>query len=729
MRVPTTRGRIAGEQAALRRVAVLAAGGAPPDEVFAAITAEIAQLLDVDVASVGRYDPGEVMTIVARWRSAGNAAGQGADEDRRGHPRTRLGGRNVATLVFETGRPARIDDCSTASGPAAKAARELGARSAVGVPISVEGRLWGVMRVMSTSEEPLPADAEARLTRFTELASSAIANAQARVELRAYADEQAALRRMATLIAGGAPSEEVFAAVAAEAGRLLGADFTGVGRYDPDGILALAGVWRSTGTVMPHATDIRMSLGGRNVATLVFQTGRPARLDDYSQASGPVADYVHEFGLAHSTVGAPISVEGRLWGVLLVSSGGDEPLPADSEARLAHFTDLVGTAIASAQARVELRGYADEQAALRRVATLVAAGAAPPEVFAAVAAEIGGVLATDFASMSRYEEGGTATVIGAWTRTEIPPSMTVGDRLSLGGLNVTTLVRETGRPARIDDYGDASGMFAAAAREARLRTAAGVPISVGGRLWGVVTVGSARRASLPLDTEARLTAFTELVGTAIANVETQTALAASRARIVTAADEAGRRIERDLHDGAQQRLVTLALELREIQATAPPGAAGLIRRLDDVATGLEAALDELREIARGIHPAVLAQGGLRPALQALARHCPVPVDLRVQIPAARLPGPAEIAAYYVVSEALTNTARHAGATAATVEVTASEGTLRVSVRDNGHGGADLTHGSGLVGLRDRVEAIGGRLAVGNEPGAGTSLEVHLPLGR
>jgi signal transduction histidine kinase len=719
-------GRIAGEQAALRRVAVLAASGAPPDEVFAAITAEIARLLDVDVASVDRYDSGEVMTTVARWRGAG----EGADKDRRGHPRTRLGGRNAATLVFETGRPARIDDFSTASGPVADDARELGARSSVGVPISVEGRLWGVMRVISTREEPLPAEAEARLTRFTELASSAIANAQARVELREYADEQAALRRMATLIASGAPPEEVFATVAAEAGRLLGADFTGVGRYDPGGILALAGTWRSNGAVIPQVTGIRMSLGGRNVATLVFQTGRPARLDDYSEASGPVADYVHEFGLTNSTVGAPISVEGRLWGVMLVSSGGEEPLPADSEARLAHFTDLVGTAIASAQARVELRGYADEQAALRRVATLVAAGAPPPEVFGAVAKEIAGVLATDFASMSRYEADGTATVIGAWTRADISLTMAVGDRLSLGGLNVTTLVHETGQPARIENYGDASGMFADAAREARLRTAAGVPISVGGRLWGVVTVGFARRASLPADTEARLTAFTELVGTAIANVETQTALAASRARIVTAADEARQRIERDLHDGAQQRLVTLALELREIQATAPPGAAGLIRRLDDVATGLEAALDELREIARGIHPAVLAQGGLRPALQALARHCPVPVDLRIQIPAAaRLPGPAEIAAYYVVSEALTNTARHAGATAATVEVSAGEDTLRVSVRDNGHGGADLTHGSGLVGLRDRVEAIGGRLAVGNEPGAGTSLEVHLPLGR
>ena len=722
-------GRIAGEQAALRRVAVLAASGAPPDEVFAAITAEIAQLLDVDVASVSRYDPGEVMTTIASSLAAGNAAGKSAGEDLRGHSRTRLGGRNVATLAFETGRPARIDDFSTASGPAADAVRELGARSSAGVPISVEGRLWGVMRVFSTREGPLPADTESRLMRFTELAGSAIASAQARTELRGYADEQAALRHVATLVAGGAPPEEVFAAVAAEAGRLLGADLTGVGRYDPGDLLALVGSWRSTGIVVPPPPSTRMSLGGRNVVTLVYQTHRPARVDDYSQASGPIAKYVHEFGLTRSTVGAPISVDGRLWGVMLMSSGGEEPLPADAEARLAGFTELVGTAIANAQARVELRGYADEQAALRRVATLVAAGAAPPAVFAAVTREIAGVLAADFASMSRYEEDDTATVIGAWTRTQIPLAIAVGDRLSLGGLNVTTLVRETGRPARIDDYGDASGMFAAAAREARLRTAAGVPISVGGRLWGVVTVGSARRASLPLDTEARLTAFTELVGTAIANVETQTALAASRARIVTAADEAGRRIERDLHDGAQQRLVTLALELREIQATAPPGAAGLIRRLDDVATGLEAALDELREIARGIHPAVLAQGGLRPALQALARHCPVPVDLRVQIPAARLPGPAEIAAYYVVSEALTNTARHAGATAATVEVTASEGTLRVSVRDNGHGGADLTHGSGLVGLRDRVEAIGGRLAVGNEPGAGTSLEVDLPLGR
>ena len=253
-----------------------------------------------------------------------------------------------------------------------------------------------------------------------------------------------------------------------------------------------------------------------------------------------------------------------------------------------------------------------------------------------------------------------------------------------------------------------------------------MPIRVGGRLWGVAIVASARKASLPAGTEERLTGFTELVGTAIANAEAQDALAASRARIVTAADEARRLIERDLHDGAQQRLVTLALQLREIQAMAPPEAGDLVKRLDGVAAGLEAALEELREIARGIHPAVLAQGGLRPALAALARRSAVPVDLRVQV-ADRLPGPAEIAAYYVVSEALTNTARHAGATAASVDVTAGEGVLRVRVRDDGRGGADFGQGSGLVGLRDRVEALGGRLALEDSPGEGTTLEVRIPI--
>jgi signal transduction histidine kinase len=710
------RDRIAEEQAALRRVAMLAARGAPPEEMFGAVTAEVTRLLDADLTALARYDADKAMTYVARWSAT--------DGDRGGHVRTPLGGRNVSTLVFETGQPARIDDFSQTSGPSADVGRGLGVRSSVGAPISVDGRLWGSMLVSSTSTEPLPADTEARLTDFTELVGAAIANAQARVELRHYADEEHALRRVATLVAAAVPPEKVFAAVAAEAGRLLGADLTAVGRYEPDCVVTL-GAWGSTGTAMPFTVGNQTPLGGQNVATLVFRSRQPARIDDYGEATGAVAAIGHHWGY-RAAVGVPISVEGRLWGLLTLASTRQKRLPADTETRLAGFTELVGTAIANAQARMELRGYADEQAALRRVATLVAGGASAEKVFAAVTEEAGRLLRVEFTGMNRYEANGMVTAVGIWTSTGTPWPIVVGDRLSLDGRNVPTLVFKTGQPARIDDYDEGSGMFAEAARRWGLRSAAGVPISVGGRLWGVVTAGSARKASLPADIEARLAGFTELVGTAIANAEAQGALTASRARIVTAADEARRRIERDLHDGAQQRLVTLALRLREAQTGAPSEAGGLVKQLDGVATGLESALEELREIARGIHPAALADGGLGRALKALTRRSPIPVSLSVQV-ADRLPGPVEIAAYYVVSEALTNMAKHARATAAEVEVAADQDVLRVRVRDDGRGGAAFGRGSGLVGLKDRVEALGGQLMLDSPPGAGTSLEVDILL--
>jgi signal transduction histidine kinase len=503
----------------------------------------------------------------------------------------------------------------------------------------------------------------------------------------------------------------------------LDVDVASVGRYDSGEVITTVARWSTAGP--DRLDEIHLSLGGQNVATLVFETGRPVRVDDDSQASGPVADAVRGLG-ARAGVGVPISVEGRLWGVMRVATTREEPLPADTEARLAAFTELVGSAIANAQARVELRGYAEEQAALRRVATLVARAAPPQEVFAAVAEEVARVTSADLTGLNRYDADGAATIVGVWASTDTPMTMAVGDRLSLGGRNVITLVSQTGRPARIDDYGDSSGVIADIARSWGFRSSVGVPISVGGRLWGVVVAGFARTGSLPADIEARLAAFTELAGTAIANAEAQAALAASRARIVAAADEARRRIERDLHDGAQQRLVTLALRVRELQATAPPGTGDMADGLDSVAAELEAALEELREIARGIHPAVLADGGLRPALKALVRRCPLPVDLCVQV-ASRLPGPVEIAAYYVVSEALTNTARHARATAAAVSAVAVAGVLRVSVRDDGQGGAALDRGSGLTGLKDRVEALGGQITLHSPPGAGTALEVRIPL--
>ena len=703
--------RFTGEEAALRRVATLVTRGAPPAEVFAAVTEEAGRLQGADYATMVRYDPDRARTVVAAWSNAGPAFPVGS--------RVKLGGRNVPTLVFQTDRPARIDDRASASGPISDAVREFGFRATAGVPVRVEGRLWGVM-VVASRVGPLPAGTEARLAGFTELAGTAIANAQARVELRGFADEQAALRRVATLVARAAAPEEAFAAVTEEAGRLLGADFALMARYDPDGARTVVAAWSSAGPpVFPVGN--RVKLGGWNVPTLVFQTGRPARIDDYSAASGPILDAVRQFGL-RAVYGVPVSVEGRLWGVMMVSSRAAS-LPAGTEAQLAGFTELAGTAIANAQARVELREFADEQAALRRVATLVARAAAPEDVFAAITEETGRLLRADHATIGRYGPDGSRTVVASWSST--PDAFPVGSQWRLGGHNLQTMVFHTGTAARIDDYAAASGTLGEFGYQFGLRAAVGVPVRVERRLWGVAVAGS-RAGRLPADAEAQLTGFTELAGTAIANAEAQAALTASRARIVATADATRRRIERNLHDGAQQRLVSLALELRAAQAAAPAGAGHLVQQLDEVTTGLDDVLGDLREIAGGLHPAILAESGLAPALKTLARRSAVPVLLDVQV-SRRLPDPVEIAAYYTVSEALTNAAKHAHATTADVQVTERDGGLHVRVRDNGRGGADVSHGSGLVGLKDRAEALGGRLRMDSPPGAGTTLEITLPL--
>jgi len=706
--------RFAEEQAALRRVATLVAGGASPEEVFAAVAEEVGRLLGTVQTNMLRYDPDDVATIVAVHGRVGDDAAVSVGD------RYKLGGRNATTLVFETGRPARIDGYSGAWGAVGRAA---GYRSSVGVPISVEGRLWGVIGVASTRDEPLPADIEARLAGFTELVATAVANAQAHVELRGFAEEQAALRQVATLVAGGASPEEVFTAVPEEVGRLLKVDYTVVSRYDADGLVTVVGGWARTDPGRPLAIGLRLKPEGRNIHALVFRTGQPARIDDYRAAAGAFADVARDWQY-RSSVGVPISVEGRLWGVMIAGSREDS-LPADTEARLAGFTELVATAIADAQARVELRGFAEEQAALRRVATLVARGAPPEEVFAAVAEEVGRLLGTDFTVMSRYDPDGAATVVGVWARTGSARALAVGLRMDIGGQNVHTLVFQTSRPERIDDYAGASGDTADAERDSGFRSAVGVPISVEDRLWGVMSVASTRKEPLSADIEGRLAAFTELIVTALVNAEAQAALNASRARIVAAADQTRRRIERNLHDGAQQRLVSLALHLREMQAAAPV-AGELAGRLEGAVAEVTEVLDELREIARGIHPAILTEGGLRPALRALARRSAVPVSLDIKV-AERLPEPVETAAYYAISEALTNTAKYAHASAAAVEVAAHDGGLRVCVRDDGRGGADFAGGSGLAGIKDRMEALGGRIWLHSRPGAGTAVYIVMPL--
>jgi signal transduction histidine kinase len=536
-------------------------------------------------------------------------------------------------------------------------------------------------------------------------------------------DEQATLRRLGTLAAEAAPPDEVFAAVAAEAGRLLETDFALVSRYDPDGTATVLGAWAKAGGDGPLPPGTRMEPRARTAHSLVFQTGRPARIEDYGD-EGLGARIVHEWAV-RSVVGVPIHLERRLWGVIGVASRRQEPLPSDTEQWLVGFTELVATAVANAQARVELSGFAEEQAALRRVATLVARAASPDEVFAAVTCEVGRLLEADFTVLGRLDPDGAATVLGAWTPADPTRPVPIGLRLSSGGHNVHTLVFHSGRPARIDYDRDATGRAGDAGRTRAFCSTVGAPISVEGRLWGVITVES-RDEPLPAGAEKRLAGFSELIGTALANAEAQAALRASRARIVTAADTARRRIERDLHDGAQQHLVSLALQLRAAQATVPPDARELATQLHGVIDGLATALEELSDLARGIHPAALATGGLPPAVKTLARRSAVPVrvDLRLD---GRLPEPIELAAYHVVAEALTNAAKHSGAADIAIEIAVDAGGLRLCIRDDGRGGADLAAGSGLVGLTDRVEALGGRLSLHSPPGAGTRLLVTLPL--
>ncbi|HEY3671241.1 MAG TPA: GAF domain-containing sensor histidine kinase [Acidimicrobiia bacterium] len=697
---------LADEQAALRRVATLVARGTQQEDVFTAVIEEVGRLFPIDLASLCRYESDGSLTWLASWGRAVDLFPAGT--------RRMLGGNNLGTIVFETGHSARIDSyAESSSGPIGVDAKAAGINSSLATPIMVEGRLWGVIAAGSLEHRPLPPDAETRLANFTELVATAIANSESRAGLAQLAQEQAALRRVATLVAYGVPPEVMFSAVTGEVGKLLSVEYAGLSRFEPDGAVTVVAGSGTRGDRAPVGR--RWRLGGTNVSTLVFETGHSARIDGSGDAS-PSEEI-------SSGVGTPVVVDGRLWGVMEAYSSMDAPLPADTEARLASFTDLLATAIANAESRAALTRLAEEQAALRRVATLVAQGAAPEAVFAAVTEEIGHLLPVDSAAMGRFAPDGTQTYVASWGRAVgwIP----VGSQWKTGGRNIGTLVFETGRPVRIDDYADASGMAADIAREQGIRSSVGTPIIVEGRLWGSVGAASSGEAPLPADSEARLASFTDLLATAISNAETRAELAASRTRIVAAGDETRKRIERDLHDGTQQRLVSLVLELGAVQAAMPFELGALERRLGHVSEELTRVFEELRELSHGIHPAILSKGGLVPALRSLGRRSAIPMELESHAEG-RLPEPVEVAAYYVVSEALTNAAKHAHASVVHVDLDARGATLRLAVRDDGIGGAD-SQGSGLLGLSDRIEALGGTLQVTSRAGKGTALLIEIPL--
>jgi signal transduction histidine kinase len=715
------------EQAALRRIATLVAGGARPEEVFTAVADELGHLIGAEATFVSRVDqvagePGEHLTVVGSYGRVSDKAPVGF--------RLRLLPGMIQATALGTGRPARVSGEELTTGPHGAWVATLGMRAGVAMPIVVGGRNWGVT-VAATSRVDFPAGTESRMAAFVELVATAIGNAMAEQELRELADTQAALRRLAMLIARGEPPEAMFAAVTREALAHFGNGTARMIRYEPDGSATLVA---NEGTGGPH-----VRVGERweaypptGLTATVRKTGRAARVDDYRDVPGG-EPYLRE-GL-RSAVAMPIHVDGRLWGTIAVGSG-EGPLPAATEQRMTEFTDLVATAIANAQHRAALEASRDElgellaeQAALRRVATLVARRTDPAEIFIAVAEELRRLIDADSAGIARFDPGGASAVVVSEGAGDVPIDLPIGIRVELPGYDAPAVVWRTGRPAQVDEeeWRDETDPMADGLRALGIRSMVASPIVVEGELWGVVNALSVR-GPFPADTADRMADFTELLATAVGNAESRAELAASRARIVAAADEARRRIERDLHDGAQQRLVALALRLRMVAGPIKCGDAGTAgTEIADVAADLVAVIDDLREISRGIHPAILSRAGLPAALRTLGRRSAVPVrlDLRIE---GRLAEPVEVGAYYVVSEMLTNAAKHARATLVEVAADVADGTLRLSVRDDGVGGADPERGSGLVGLKDRVEALGGTFSVHSPPGAGTSASCELPVG-
>jgi signal transduction histidine kinase len=366
---------------------------------------------------------------------------------------------------------------------------------------------------------------------------------------------------------------------------------------------------------------------------------------------------------------------------------------------------------------------AEEQAALRRVATLVASSAQPEQVFQIVAEEAGRLLEARTAATVRFDED-SAVIVGSWSDGEG------------AGIEVGTLVpysdpgspvyRATHEGGRVDDYAELAGEAARLTRLRGYRSAVMAPITAGGRLWGTLAVFSASANHFPADAEQRLADYTNLVALALESAEAHDQLTASRARIVEASVAERRRLERNLHDGAQQRLVTLAVHLRIAQETLREDPAAAEAMLASVGEDLKLALEELRELARGLHPAVLNDRGLEPALQSLANRAPFPVTI-VGVPSNRLDEGVEAAVYYLVAESLTNAAKHADASEARIAITQANEEVVVTIGDNGSGGADAAGGSGLRGLADRIEALGGRFELESPSGDGTLVRATLPL--
>src|SRR4051795_8375066 len=511
-------------------------------------------------------------------------------------------------------------------------------------------------------------------------------------ELERVADEQAALRRIATLVAAGATEADLAAAVSFEVGGLFGAQSAIVVRWDGDTIRVI-GSWRADVADVGLAGAV-LSYGGDTITARVVETAAPARLDS-------AADLKTEFGRQRwaelgleASIGAQIVVEGKVWGVVAASRRelGDTFAQGDEE-RLSNFSALVAQAIVNAEARSETAALVAEQSSLRQVAMLVAAGRPQAAVLGAVTEEAGMLFGAESVSLVRWEGvQGEVVVVTAWAGAGGMPAR----ERSLYHPDTrgpTLRVLETGAACHGIESSPERGSVAVIA----------APVIATGRLFGALTAARAAEDPFPAGAEIRLRSFADLAAQSISNERAQAELRASRARLVQTADEARRRLERNLHDGAQQQLVSVSLALRLVERMfeSNPSTARVVLR--EASNELSDAMQELRELARGLHPGLLSELGLGPALDALAARSPFVVEI-TDVPEDRVSEPIEAAVYYVVSESLTNAAKHAAASSATVSVLCSGESVSVEIADDGVGGASLEAGSGFRGVLHRGAA-------------------------
>jgi signal transduction histidine kinase len=533
-------------------------------------------------------------------------------------------------------------------------------------------------------------------------------------ELARAAAEQAALRRVATLVAAGAPEVELLSAVTYEIGRLFGAQRANTMRWEGDTIRVI-GDWSEDAGEM-HGIGRVYSYGGDTITPRVVETRGPARINSADDLHSQFArDRWADLGL-EASIGAPIIVDGEIWGLVTASRvHPDDPFPPGAEHRLGDFAALVAQAIANAETRRETAALVAEQSALRSVATLVAAGRPQAEVLDAVTREVTSLFGATATHIVRWEGvQDEVVIIAGWNDDGTP--VEPGSLFHPASGSATLTVLETGYASRSRESSPERGACSVIA----------APVIVNASLLGALTALRFGDEVFTSGAEVRLRSFADLAAQSIANERAQADLRASRARLVSTADETRRRLERNLHDGAQQRLVSVSIAIRLATAklVADPDEARSM--LVSASEELTQALQELRDLARGLHPSILTDRGLGPALEALCGRAPLPVRLVNEVECS-LPTSVEAALYYLVAEALTNVAKYADATAADVHVICSAAAARVEVADNGLGGADPEGGSGLSGLIDRIEALGGRLGIESPPGGGTRVWAELPL--